>query len=48
MVDGVGLSTPGDAEETEFRLRYTITDIIHITDNKKGSNSQKCDQEPIA
>ena len=35
MVDGVGLSTPGDAEETEFRLRYTITDIIHITDNKK-------------
>ena len=35
MVDGVRLSTPGDAEETEFRLQYTITDIIHITDNKK-------------
>ena len=35
MVDGLGLSTPGDAEDTEFRLLYTTTDIIHITDNKK-------------
>ena len=39
--------TPGDAEETEFRLRYTITEIIHISDKKKGNNSHKCDREPI-
>ena len=32
------------AEDTEFRLRYTNTDILHI---KKTQQSQKCDQEPI-
>ena len=37
------LPTPEDAEDTEFRLRCTKTDILHIT-NKQ---SQKCDLEPI-
>lgn len=27
------LSTPEDAEDTEFRLRYTNTDIVNITKN---------------
>ena len=37
------LPTPEDAEDTEFRLRCTKTDILLIT-NKQ---SQKCDLEPI-
>lgn len=37
------LPTHEDAEDTEFRFRYTNTDILYITKNK----SQKCDQEPI-
>ena len=39
------LPTPEDAEDTEFRLRCTNTDILHIT--KLKQQSQKCDQEPI-
>ena len=37
------LATPEDAEDTEFRLRNTKTDILHITNRR----SQKCDLEPI-
>ena len=40
------LPTPEDAEDTEFRRRYTNTDILHIK-KKKKQESQKCDQEPI-
>lgn len=37
------LLTPEDAEDTEFRLRYTSTDIRHITENnslRSGIRSQ--------
>ena len=37
------LVTPEDAEGTEFRLRYTNTDILHITENnslRSGIRSQ--------
>ena len=37
------LPIPDNAEDTEFRRRYTNTDIPHI----KKQKSKKCDQEPI-
>ena len=30
--------TPEDAENTEFRLRYTNTDILHVTENNSLRN----------
>ena len=30
------LPTPEDAEDTEFRRRYTNTDILHIKKKKTG------------
>ena len=40
MVNGVWSRppTPEDAEDTEFRLRYTNTDILHITKNRSLRN----------
>ena len=40
MVNGVWSRppTPEDAEETEFRLRYTNTDILHVTKNRSLRN----------
>ena len=32
------LPTPEDAEDTEFRLRYTNTDILHVTENNSLRN----------
>ena len=32
-VDSPAFPTPEDAEETEFRLRYTNSDILHIKKN---------------
>ena len=37
------LPIPDNAEDKEFRRRYTNTDIPHI----KKQKSKKCDQEPI-